>query len=223
MALFKPLKGLETSLDMQPLSEGYVYFCTDSGQVYLDCKDDEGILIRLPVSAFRANKIYYKENNNNVEIDASQIATKEYVLNHIIGGGSDVTKEAIFEIIYPVGSIYLSISDMSPSILFGLGTWEKIEDTFLLASGPNYNLGTSGGEAEHTLTEDEMPTHSHEFLRHQLWRNEEDPVDTTVDDGYGASNKTLAIYKDSTSSIGGSQAHNNMPPYLAINVWKRVA
>ena len=126
------------------------------------------------------------------------------------------------KVVYPVGSIYMSTSDISPYELFGFGIWEQIKDTFLLCSGDSYAAGSIGGETEHALTIDEMPSHSHTFNRHQLWRTENVP-ESGESDGYGVSNKTLTVYLDSTSSIGGSQAHNNMPPYLAIYVWKRTS
>ena len=82
---------------------------------------------------------------------------------------------------YPVGSIYLSVNDINPGTIFG-GTWEQIQDRFLLAAGSTYAGGTTGGTeshthtsaahthtsaahthttAGHTLTVNEMPSHSH--------------------------------------------------------------
>ena len=133
--------------------------------------------------------------------------------------GQDIS--LILSTVYPIGSIYMSVNNTSPQILFGFGNWEKIEDKFLLASGNNYVNGSEGGEESHILTVDEMPTHSHNFNRHQLWRTEDVPIVDT-EDGYGANNKTLTVYSDLTTSVGGNMAHNNMPPYLVVNVWKRV-
>lgn len=66
----------------------------------------------------------------------------------------------IINIVYPVGSIYMSVNSTSPASLFG-GTWERIKDRFLLAAGDTYSAGSTGGEAQHTLTVDEMPSHYH--------------------------------------------------------------
>ena len=130
----------------------------------------------------------------------------------------------IVETVYPVGSIYLSVNDINPNILFGFGTWERIQDKFLLGAGAQFPAGTEGGEIEHTLTELEMPAHDHEFDRHQLWRNESVPPSTsTQGDGYGANNKTLPIYTDTTIATGAGESHNNMPPYLAVYIWKRIS
>ena len=61
---------------------------------------------------------------------------------------------------YPVGSIYMSVNSTSPASLFG-GTWEQLKDRFLLGAGDTYTNGSTGGESTHTLTVDEMPSHTH--------------------------------------------------------------
>ena len=61
---------------------------------------------------------------------------------------------------YPIGSIYRSVKSTDPSELFG-GTWELLKDVFLMAAGDSYPAGSTGGEAEHALTVDEMPNHTH--------------------------------------------------------------
>lgn len=120
--------------------------------------------------------------------------------------------------VYPVGSIYLSVQETNPSILFDFGTWQQIKDTFLLAAGDIYSAGSVGGEAEHTLTIDEIPSHNHSFLRHQFDR---DDLDNGTD-VYGANNKTLPQVNTATDFTGGGLPHNNMPPYLTVYMWQRI-
>lgn len=133
-----------------------------------------------------------------------------------------ITVQGILETVYPVGSIYISVNSINPNILFGFGTWEQIKDTFLLAAGDIHGVGEIGGEEFHTLTLDEIPSHSHQFNRHQLWRNETGEASSDLEAGFGANNKTLDIYSDNTTSVGGGQAHNNMPPYLAVYMFRRI-
>lgn len=144
---------------------------------------------------------------------------------------------SIVDAIYPVGSIYMSVNSANPGTLFG-GTWEQIQDTFLLAAGQTYSAGATGGEAAHTLTQNEMPSHAHPPLNSGDWgiaeyRNVigESGVwkfDLTNTGGglllgaYDNGNTYLAL-QSSTGSSGGNAAHNNMPPYLAVYVWKRTA
>lgn len=125
-----------------------------------------------------------------------------------------------WETIYPVGHIYLSLSDTSPATLFG-GTWERIQDRFLLAAGSTYSAGSTGGEATHTLTVDEMPSHSHMLLPHVA-------KNAAGNSGYslqGNNNWWITPIPEtgSTSAVGGSQPHNNMPPYYTVYVWRRTA
>ena len=129
--------------------------------------------------------------------------------------------------IYPVGSIYMSVTSASPADLFG-GTWERIKDRFLLASGDTYSAGSTGGEANHTLTVNEMPSHAHNFDNcisgyppYSLGRDGKDKYRMPLinilnpDDTAGAGQYTNAA--------GNSKPHNNMPPYLTVYMWKRIA
>lgn len=113
---------------------------------------------------------------------------------------------------YPVGSIYMSVNSTSPSTLFG-GTWQRIQDRFLIAAGSTYKAGGTGGEATHVLTVNEMPAHSHGLYASDMT-------------GTGGNVFRYGEYSQRTvqsKSTGGGAAHNNMPPYLAVYVWKRTA
>ena len=116
---------------------------------------------------------------------------------------------------YPVGAIYISTVSTSPASLFG-GTWEQLKDRFLLGAGDTYSAGSTGGEAAHTLTVGEMPSHSHE-VRCVRYNSGTGPNVT----GNGSLKYVHETF--STYSSGGNQPHNNMPPYLAVYMWKRVA
>ena len=136
--------------------------------------------------------------------------------------------------IYPVGSLYFSAINISPDQFFG-GTWERIEDRFLLAAGSNYGAGSTGGEATHTLTVDEMPAHTHEQEAHNhKYLGQKGPrasgssnytlVDATNNSGNLEVTSTLIGDTTATNkNTGGGQSHNNMPPYLAVYVWQRTA
>lgn len=87
------------------------------------------------------------------------------VLNYIksylgTNGGGYATKNDVYNLIYPVGSIYLSVNDVNPSTIFG-GTWEKIKDKFLLSSGDTYSIGSTGGNSSTTLDIANLPSHNH--------------------------------------------------------------
>lgn len=140
---------------------------------------------------------------------------------------SDVTD--LLDVIYPVGHIYMSITNSHPNI----GTWVQIKDTFLLACGDTYNSDgdvdtAQHGEATHTLTESEMPSHSHRLNGWEVIISQNGNTGNA-----GLSSGTLvhperednqARYTQNTGgSNGTTQPHNNMPPYMAVYVYKRTA
>lgn len=118
---------------------------------------------------------------------------------------------------FPVGSIYLSLNNTNPSTYFG-GSWELIKDRFLLGAGGSYSAGTTGGESTHKLSIEEMPSHNH------------NAVSTSGSNG-GVSLYPFSMIQSNHNLVdqnvirpaGGNQAHNNMPPYIAVYIWKRVS
>lgn len=138
--------------------------------------------------------------------------------------------KTIVDLIYPVGSIYMSVNGTDPGTLIG-GTWERIKDKFLLSAGDTYAAGSTGGSAKATL-----PAHAHTVGSndYQLWGAKKGAGSTepgnqiSGDAKYYAAVKgnSTANYKwlgsvDSTGASDVSQA--NMPPYLAVYVWKRIS
>ena len=129
-------------------------------------------------------------------------------------------KKDLLEKVYPVGSYYWSEKNISPDEIFG-GNWQKINGRFLFASDANHSVGNTGGEEMHTLTIDEIPSHNHQIyafnhysylcsnLNSGSWRY---PYRTDYD---------FMTHRNSDSTGGGS-AHNNMPPYIVANCWKRI-
>lgn len=135
------------------------------------------------------------------------------------GSGGAIDKAEIINMIYPVGAIYMSVNAASPATLFG-GTWERIQDTFLLAAGSAYAAGATGGEAEHTLAVEEMPSHNHDFTNGV---NVMGSSSNAFASGNGAWAPSGTVLRTDTIKTGGGQPHNNMPPYLAVYVWKRIS
>lgn len=128
------------------------------------------------------------------------------------------TVSAMLDKAYPVGSIYMSVNSTNPHSLFG-GTWVQIKDRFLLAAGAAYKAGATGGEATHTLTVDEIPNH-----QHALWYpNEGGEQSAAIGYPEAGSKNTWYAEASRTGGAGGGAAHNNMPPYLSVYVWKRTA
>ena len=117
---------------------------------------------------------------------------------------------------YPVGAIYLSVTDVNPASLFG-GTWERIGGRFLLGADDTYAAGSTGGEAAHQLTTSEMPSHNHTLDNYDTTGGTTSSMTVQANDKKGYSGNVNTLY------AGGNKAHDNMPPYLAVYMWKRTA
>jgi len=87
---------------------------------------------------------------------------------------------------------------------------------FPLGESVDFELGSEGGEAEHTLTVDEMPSHVHGYTQPTFGVDMES---VGVPDPTGVGNPPLPQFTDAE---GGDEAHNNMPPYTVIR-WVIVA
>ncbi len=144
---------------------------------------------------------------------------------------------------YPVGSIYLSVNSTSPATLFG-GTWEQIQDRFLLSAGENYAAGSSGGEA--TIT------HTHQYgiqfgeyygglggisqdssgvlnytdatnFSTAGWSDNLGSANFTYNGGVAGSTSTKSTYTRKSEGNTAYVTQTNMPPYLTVYMWKRVS
>ena len=120
----------------------------------------------------------------------------------------------------------------SPASFIG-GTWEQIKDSFILAAGDTYAAGSKGGEANHILADNEMPSHTHIVTAYYNygWNVK---VGLELGEIFTSLNQvnitgSQSIGTDTgrgylgTNRSGGDQPHNNMPPYFATYIWRRVA
>ena len=177
--------------------------------------------------------------------DNKDITTKEYVDNAIAasGGGGGLTPTQIVDLIYPVGSTYISFNSTNPNTLFG-GTWEQIKDTFLLAAGDTYTAGTTGGSADavvvshnHTQVAHSHGTGNSTYTKFPVAKSAASIYNDNADlmsgsgrsyayankeDGWSSRTATSSV-TPTINSTGVSGTGKNMPPYLAVYMWKRTA
>lgn len=127
---------------------------------------------------------------------------------------------------------WVSDDPTSPASFIG-GTWEQIKDSFILAAGDTYAAGSTGGEANHKLANNEMPSHTHIVTAYYNygWNvkvglelgetfTSSNHVDITCSQSIGTDTGRGYL---GTNASGGDKPHNNMPPYIAAYIWRRVA
>ena len=148
---------------------------------------------------------------------------------------------------FPVSSLYLSLGNENPSTLWLGTTWQKQENRFLLGAGSSYNLGATGGSSTVTLSIDNLPSHNHSASTashthsqpahtHTVYGyNYEDGDKPNIAgaNGYLTSNPTTSSAGGDTTgsaspittigNTGNGQSFSIMPPYIAVNIWKRTS
>ena len=166
--------------------------------------------------------------------------------------GSDIDTgitniQQIFDLIYPVGSYYISSDSANPSTKFG-GTWEQIKDRMIMAAGNSYAVGATGGAASHvhttaghTLTVAEMPSHNHYvssyvsgwegwpkgdigayFLDYGKFENPNATV-RNVNRGSSSNYQVANTGGGASHNHGDTSSATNLPPYIVAYIWRRTA
>lgn len=141
---------------------------------------------------------------------------------------------SILQSVYPIGSIYISAISTNPATLFGFGTWSafgagRVPVGFDAGQTEFNSAEKTGGAKTHTLTSNQMPSHTHTQNAHnhdigQLWRVQNLP---SGGDGVYVFAPTGATKTGNTTATnqntGGGTAHNNLQPYITVYMWKRTA
>ena len=216
----------------------------DFGRISDYYKNEGGIksIYEFLIQLFEGKKDKIKKENNEIIIELNytlgikedeitlRLSKKEIGLEATLNNIDKSLKEIIeskiefkkdlLEKVYPIGSYYWSSSDISPQTLFG-GIWTKIKGRFLFASDGNHSVGYEGGEEKHILTIDEMPSHSHGYQKFRYDKCYFDRGEGELCDPYPYSENFNFKQDESTLSEGEGKAHNNMPPYITANCWRR--
>ena len=226
--------SITSSSKSTSVSTGYcIYHIPASGKgiTFGGIAEGDGFNVKMPATfsgSISAGGNYNGKYVTGTWLQTTQVTdlgTKPTKVAVIDGSGwiySRALSTLILEAVYPVGSIYMSVNSTSPATLFG-GTWEAIQGKFLLgAYGNTYKAGSTGGEATHTLTVDEMPKHTH-----SMYSGNSGAPETWEPDGGSYLVDSVTEDKHTwwaslgMNYAGGGAEHNNMPPYLAVYIWKR--
>lgn len=167
-------------------------------------------------------------NQNDLTVikeDISQLQTETTQLNNdvtrLMGAFTSVTDltKQLFLLMHRVGDIIFSTSDENPSTIYG-GTWvawgKGQVPVGVDTSDSDFNtVEKTGGEKEHTLTVDEMPSHKHDFGQQF--------TGMPVSSGNYGYYMIAGTQTDVIKNTGGNQPHNNLQPYITCYMWKRTA
>ena len=222
---------VEKILDkMHPIGSIYMTMDANSPSVYLG-GTWEKIEARFLLASSSADRQDYSFSNNNeitftvlsndgtITLIRSTIAYFNEPLSKFFSSGDEVRIiiQGNSTIIYAnnnlVGTLYNKLTDVV-SIIYN-----------------QYPTNTTGGEATHILTDDELPSHRHNLNgRTWTWKAEQQgTADVSIQaiaiGGYPGNNYMTTVRGTNkiTKTEGSGQGHNNMPPYLVVNIWKRTA
>lgn len=150
----------------------------------------------------------------------------------------DNLKEQILQAVYPVGSVYVSITDSrNPANILGFGTWEALPAGYgLVAQGTataedgstlTFTAGQKSGEFKHQLTVGELPEVSGTVKNYIMWGNdraESGVLHSSVGNVRFPSAAAENAYGAEISiSFGNNQRHNNISPGIAVYGWHRIS
>ena len=185
----------------------------------------------------------YVEGNSDPDLSAYLTVTEHAALTG--DGNLHVPKTHTHSGLVPSGVIVMWSGSAAaiPSgwvICDGANGTPDLRDRFIVGAGSSYAVGATGGEASHTLTESEIPSHQHSVnppsaststdgdhrhvMRRSTGTGASDAVE--VNKSYGTSNQscgtagahshTVDIPAFDSGAAGGGAAHDNRPPYYAL-------
>ncbi|MCB6598631.1 hypothetical protein LI118_14295, partial [Erysipelatoclostridium ramosum] len=159
-----------------------------------------------------------KEDISQLQTETTQLNDDVTMLMGAFTSVTDLTKQ-LFLLMHRVGDIIFSTSDENPSTIYG-GTWvawgKGQVPVGVDTSDSDFNtVEKTGGEKEHTLTVDEMPSHKHDF-------GQQFAATSNLSGAYGYY-MIAGTQTDVIKNTGGNQPHNNLQPYITCYMWKRTA
>lgn len=152
----------------------------------------------------------------------------------------------IFDIIYPVGTIYESTSSANPSTYFTGTTWARYGNGRVTvgqdsSDGSFDSVNDTGGAKTVSLTSAQMPSHTHsfsgttssngshnhtytyEYARGSGISGAADGASSMVTGTTSTVGNHNHTFSGTTGGAGSGSAHENMPPYCVVYRWKRTA
>lgn len=198
--------------------------------VSTDSTPSDGIVLEMSTSEGNGGQLYLSDNN----IDGCYF---NGWTNGERGSWQKILmKNDLLSFIYPIGSIYLSVNNINPETFLG-GRWEALQDRFLIGAGSTYESGATGGSADaivvghtHTGTTNSDGAHYHTATG----RAASGSTSGSVPESYAKYGSTRSVripfsgtngahtHTFTTDATGSDGTNANLPPYLAVYMWKRI-
>ena len=165
----------------------------------------------------------YPSTKTNVVTDSNGTS-----LDSLLSG--KVSPSQLLNLVYPIGSIYIGDENSSSPASWLGGTWQQIEDKFLLASGSSYTAGDTGGSENHTHSLGNgyaQIAYTWQDSQNRLGLNRKQVnswymTRYTKTSGVGFEDGSKIAY-DAAQLAGSTDSSSNMPPYKVVKVWQRTA
>lgn len=162
-----------------------------------------------------SNKLYWTKFNITAasENSVTQVFTQDPILIGPTEASGNQSEQAVYLVKAPVGTIVIwsgTVENIPQgwALCDGQDGRPDLRDKFVLGTGPKHAVDEEGGEEEHTLTKNEMPSHNHNITSYTTGT-----ISTvSIIRGNAASGSMKYI---STNGTGSDEAHNNMPPYIS--------
>jgi hypothetical protein len=230
-------------------SEGLIH-CIEDGKVY--CREGDGSLHE-PANSGASEAVHDHDSDYSAvghshshDHDSDYAATAHthvhnhdgsYAAPHTHPYAADDHAHPGGSEAFPVGAVFLSVISTSPATLLGYGTWSQIAGGRMLVgqtgSDADFDVAEeTGGAKTHTLTTAEMPVHTHVQDAHSHL-TQRYPTATGASSGFTIDTSMSGTLANNTlptatttavnQNAGSGSAHNNMPPYLVVYMWKRTA
>ena len=153
--------------------------------------------------------------------NTTQVATTQFVTSAITASAPSA---------YPIGAIFTTVTVYADSaavvVVAGGTTWEAFAAGKMLigldSSDTDFDtVEETGGAKTHTLTTAEMPAHSHKHAGGEYSGSYDHGTNMIVNNLSSTTGARSTEF--TTETVGGGTAHNNLPPYIAVYMWKRTA
>ena len=121
---------------------------------------------------------------------------------------------------YRVGDYLHTENPTHPATSWPGTSWEQVQGRMLMGASDTYPVGSEGGEAQHTLTQGEMPSHTHVMNGWTIGTEDKGVATGLTVNAYPLTHNNSI---QTTKATGGGQPHNNLPPYRAVYIWRRTS